>query len=68
MEKIQKMSVVLSFLAGIPLGISVCYLWLVALQPLLAIIVFIACISGVLGTCYLYARSNLRFRLHLSES
>ena len=68
MEKVQKMSVVLSFLAGIPLGIAVCYFWLVALQPTLALIVFIACIGGVLGSCYLYARSNLRFRLHLSES
>jgi len=66
MARIQKMSIILSLLAGIPLGVAVCYLWLVALQPVLALIVFITCIVGVMGSSYLYARTNLRFRLHLS--
>ena len=66
MARIQKMSIILSFLAGIPLGVAVCYLWLVALQPVLALIVFITCIVGVMGSSYLYARTNLRLWLHLS--
>ena len=68
MEKIQKMSVIFSFISGIPLGITGCYLWLVALQPGLAVFVFVVGVAGVMGTSYIYARSNIRFRLHLQES
>ena len=68
MEKIQKMSVMFSFVSGIPLGIACCYLWLVALQPGLALFVFVLGIGGVIGSTYIYARANIRFRPHLSDS
>lgn len=68
MEKIQKMSVILSFVSGIPLGVIVCYLWLVTLQPWLALFVFVMGILGVMGSSYIYARSNIRFRSHLPDS
>lgn len=67
MEKIQKMSVIFSFVSGIPLGIACCYLWLVTLQPGLAIFVFGVGIIGVMGSSYIYARSNIRFRPHLPD-
>ena len=68
MEKVQKMSVILSFLSGNPLGIICCYLWLVSLQPGLALVVVIAGISGVMGSSYFYAQSTIRFRPRLPES
>lgn len=68
MEKIQKMSVIFSFVSGIPLGIACSYIWLVILQPLLALFVFFVGIAGVIGTSYFYARSHIRFRPHLPDS
>lgn len=40
--RIQKISITHRFLVGTPLGIAVFNLWLVALQPIMAGIVFIA--------------------------
>jgi hypothetical protein len=67
MEKIRKIAGIFSFVSGIPLGIVCCYLWLVALRPGIALVVFFLGIGGVIGCSYIYARANIRFFQHLQD-
>jgi hypothetical protein len=68
MEKIQKFSVVLSFIAGIPLGAICSYLWIGALQFELAIFVFVMGVAGVIGSAYIYSKSHIKFHLATANS
>ena len=62
MGKIQKVSVILSFIAGIPLGAVCSYLWIGTLQFELAMFVFVVGIVGVIGSAYFYSKSHIEFQ------
>lgn len=66
-KRIQKLSIIMSFIAGIPLGGVCSYLWLAAMQPGLAIVVLFAGTAGVVGSAYNYSASNLRFHVHRQQ-
>ena len=60
-EQIQKISVIMSFIAGIPLGAVCSYLWIGTLQFELAMFVFVIGIIGVIGSAYIYSKSHIKF-------
>ena len=61
--RVQKFSVILSFFAGIPLGIVCSYISIAMMQLALGLIVFGVGIIAVLTSAYLYGRSTLKFEL-----
>jgi len=63
-NKIQRLSIIVSFIAGIPLGGICSYFWIIVMQPVLAFIVLLAGVIGVVGSTYTYSASNMRFHLH----
>ena len=61
-SKINKVSAILSFVAGIPLGIMCAYIWFVYEEPHASVLVFGLGIFGVIGSSYFFSRSNIVYR------
>ena len=68
LDKIKLISVILSFVAGVPLGVICSYLWINNLQFGLAVFVFITGIIGVMGSAFIYSKSHIKFQLDKGSS